>query len=113
MLHVDQAATRGGVRRPTRPPPSDDDRHLQLDRSLKVGPRLALESDRGHPQGSAPERAGRRVYLFTNRQGENALTLAATSLAEHLREGAARILSQERITDRAVAQLLGNIVPAK
>jgi hypothetical protein len=53
------------------------------------------------------------VYLFTNRQGENALTLAATSLAEHLREGTARILSQERITDRAVAQLLGNIAPAK
>jgi hypothetical protein len=53
------------------------------------------------------------VYLITNRQGENALTLAATSLAEHLRKGTARVLSQARITDRAVAQLLGNIEPAK
>ncbi len=51
--------------------------------------------------------AFRGVYLFTNRQGENALTLAATSLAERLRKGTARVLSQDRLTDRAVARILG------
>ena len=51
------------------------------------------------------------VYLFTNRQGENALTLAATSLAERLRKGTARVLSQDRLTDRAVAQLLQQATP--
>jgi hypothetical protein len=47
--------------------------------------------------------------LFTNRQGENALTLATTSLAQHLRKRTARILSPDRLTDRAVAQLLSKV----
>jgi hypothetical protein len=89
------------------------DRHLQLAQSLKVGAWVELESDRGTRKTLrlSWESELRGVYLFTNRQGENALTLATTSLADHLRKGTARILSQERITDRAVAQLLGNAAP--
>jgi len=95
---------------PAPAPPDEDDRHLQLVRSLTVGAWVELESDRGTRKtlrlSWVSELGG--VYLFTNRQGENALTLAATSLAERLRKGTARVLSQDRLTDRAVAQLLGN-----
>jgi hypothetical protein len=91
------------------------DRHLQLAQSLNVGAWVELESDRGTRKTLRLSWVSelRGVYLFTNRQGENALTLAATSLADHLRKGTARVLSQDRITDRAVAQLLGNAEPAK
>jgi hypothetical protein len=80
-----------------------------------VGAWVELESDRGTRKTLRLSWVSelRGVYLFTNRQGENALTLAATSLADHLRKGTARILNQDRITDRAVAQLLGNAEPAK
>lgn len=96
-------------------PPAEGDRHLELARSLKVGAWVELESDRGTRKTLRLSWVSelRGVYLFTNRQGENALTLAATSLAEHLRKGTARILSQDRITERAVAQLLGSAEPAK
>lgn len=94
-------------------PPDEDDRHLQLVRSLKVGAWVELESDRGTRKtlrlSWVSELGG--VYLFTNRQGENALTLAATSLAERLRKGTARVLSQDRLTDRAVSRLLQQPTP--
>ncbi len=53
----------------------------------------------------------RGLYLFTNRQGENAMTLGTANLADHLRKGTARILSQAPLTERAVANLLNGGVP--
>lgn len=90
------------------PDPEPDDLHLGLAQSLKVGTWVELESDRGTRKTLRLSWVSelRGVYLFNNRQGENALTLAATSLAEHLRKGTARILNQNRLTDRAVAQML-------
>jgi hypothetical protein len=80
---------------------------------LKVGAWVGLESDRGTRKtlrlSWVSELGG--VYLFTNRQGENALTLAAPSLPERLRKATARVLSQDRLTDRAVAHLLGSSPP--
>ncbi|MEA3276714.1 MAG: DUF1631 domain-containing protein [Pseudomonadota bacterium] len=46
------------------------------------------------------------VCLFTDRQGEDALTLPTARLADRLREGSARLLSGDRLTERAVAHLL-------
>ena len=84
------------------------DPHLELAQSLEVGAWVELESLRGIRKTLRLSWVSdfRGVFLFTNRQGENALTLAATSLAQHLRQGRARVLSQDRLTDRAVAQLL-------
>ena len=83
------------------------DRHLQLAQSLSVGTWVEFQSHRGTRKTLRLSWVSdfRGVFLFTNRQGENALTLAATSLADHLRKGQARLLSQDRLTDRAVAQL--------
>lgn len=84
------------------------DPYLRLAQSLEVGAWVELESQRGTRKTLRLNWVSefRGVYLFTNRQGENALTLAASSLADHLRKGTARVLSHDRLTDRAVAQLL-------
>jgi hypothetical protein len=46
------------------------------------------------------------IYLFANRQGEDALTLSAERLLTRLRERSAKILSGERLTTRAIASML-------
>ncbi|WP_242482327.1 DUF1631 domain-containing protein [Thiocystis violacea] len=91
-----------------------DDQYLDLVRKLEVGAWLEFQSERGTRNTLRLNWVSefRRVFLFTNRQGENAMTLAATSLAEHLRKGTARLLSQNPLTDRAVAQVLEKVMPA-
>jgi hypothetical protein len=85
-----------------------EDQHWELARSLEVGTWVEFESLRGTRKTLRVSWISdlRGVFLFTNRQGENALTLTTTSLAEHLRQGRARVLSRVRLTDRAVARLL-------
>jgi hypothetical protein len=89
------------------------DQYLLLARSLEVGDWVEFKSFRGTRKtlrlGWVSKYRG--VYLFTNRQGDNALTLATTSLAGHLRKGTARVLSQDPLTDRAVAQVLEQAMP--
>jgi hypothetical protein len=89
------------------------DQHLLLARSLEVGDWVEFQSFRGTRKtlrlGWVSKYRG--VYLFTNRQGDNALTLATTSLAGHLRKGTARVLSQDPLTDRAVAQVFEQVMP--
>jgi hypothetical protein len=94
------------------PAESPEDRHLERAKSLEVGAWVEFEGLRGTKKTLRLSWVSefRGVYLFTNRQGENSLTLATTSLAEHLRKGTARVLSRERLTDRAVAQLLDHRV---
>ncbi|MBK1695230.1 hypothetical protein CKO09_10860 [Chromatium weissei] len=84
------------------------DPHLRLVQALDVGAWIEFQSLRGTRNTLRLNWVSdlKRVYLFTNRQGENAMTLAATSLADHLRKGTARLLSQNPLTDRAVAQVL-------
>lgn len=98
------------VQAPTEGP---EDRHLRLVQALDVGAWIEFQSFRGTRNTLRLNWVSefKRVYLFTNRQGENAMTLAATSLAEHLRKGTARLLSQNPLTDRAVAQVLEKIKP--
>ncbi|AFL73887.1 DUF1631 domain-containing protein [Thiocystis violascens] len=95
------------------PPEGTEDRHLRLVQALEVGAWIEFQSFRGTRNTLRLNWVSefKRVYLFTNRQGENAMTLAATSLAEHLRKGTARLLSQNPLTDRAVAQVLEKIKP--
>ncbi len=89
------------------------DRYLTLVAALDVGAWIEFQSVRGTRNTLRLNwiSALKRVYLFTNRQGENAMTLASTSLADHLRKGTARLLSQNPLTDRAVAQVLEQITP--
>jgi hypothetical protein len=88
-----------------------EDRHLWLARSLGVGAWVEFESFRGTRKTLRLNWISelRGVCLFANRQGENTVTLATPSLADHLRKGTARVLSQAPLTDRAVAHLLGGM----
>ncbi len=93
--------------------PTEIDPQLQLVQALEVGAWFEFHSERGTRKTLRLNWISdlKRVYLFTNRQGENAMTLAVESLAEHLRKGTARLLSQNPLTDRAVAQVFEKIKP--
>lgn len=104
---------------PSKPPSAGhgasktDDPHLELVRALEPGAWIEFQTERGTRNtlrlSWVSEFKG--VYLFTNRQGENAMTLAAASLATHLRKGTARLLSQNPLTERAVARVMERIQP--
>ncbi len=104
-------AAQGGA--PTNSEPLAD-RELRLARSLELGTWVEFESFLGTRKTLRLSWISqlRGVYLFTNRQGENAMTLAPASLAEHLRKGTARVLNQAPLTDRAVAHLLARTASA-
>lgn len=86
---------------------------LKLVEALQVGAWIEFKTTRGSRNTLRLSWVSKfkGVYFFTNRQGENAMTLAATSLAEHLRKGSARLLSQNPLTERAVAQVIERIQP--
>lgn len=104
---------------PSKPPsgrhgvPTTNDPHLKLVQALEPGAWIEFQTERGTRNtlrlSWVSEFKG--VYLFTNRQGENAMTLAAASLAVHLRKGTARLLSQNPLTERAVARVMERIQP--
>jgi hypothetical protein len=84
-------ASRPAASAPVVAPPADEpgDPYRRLAQSLTVGAWVELESDRGTRKTLRLSWVSelRGVYLFTNRQGENALTLAATSLADQPAQG--------------------------
>ena len=53
------------------------------------------------------------LMLFADRRGRNARVLSAERLAAALRQGSARLLSRDPLTDSAVARLLVNAAPAE
>jgi hypothetical protein len=53
------------------------------------------------------------LMLFADRRGRNARVLSAERLATALRDGSARLLSRDPLTDRAVARLLVSAAPAE
>ncbi|NEV63898.1 DUF1631 domain-containing protein [Thiorhodococcus minor] len=99
---------------PSQPAATPEDEYMSLVQKLEVGAWVEFNSERGTRNTLRLNWVSefRRVFLFTNRQGENAMTLAAGSLADHLRRGRARLLSQNPLTDRAVAQVLEKVSPA-
>ena len=86
---------------PAAPPPG-------LDRPLKTGDWVEFQSLLGTRKTLRLSwvSQARGLYLFTNRQGESAMTLGTANLADHLQKGTARVLSQAPLTERAVANLL-------
>jgi hypothetical protein len=53
------------------------------------------------------------LILFADRRGRNARVLSTERLATALRQGSARLLSRDPLTDRAVAKLLVQAAPAE
>ncbi len=89
----------------------DEDEFTEQARALKKGMWLEFADAGG---GSHPARLSwvsslRGVYLFTNNQGLNAITIALPRLAARLRSGDARVIKTTSLTERAVDRLIGRL----
>ena len=91
------------------------DQYLEAARQVAVGDWLEVQQ-LGSPNLSLraswiSRRSG--IMLFADRRGRNARALSAERLAQALRQGSARLLSRDPLTDREVARLLLNAAPAE
>lgn len=89
-------------------PPDPGDKYVQAARELSLGAWVEFTSERGTRRTLRLTWVSglKTIYLFAGRQGDDPLSLPAARLAQRLREGSARILSGDRLTERAVNQLL-------
>ena len=51
----------------------------------------------------------RGTYLFTNRQGQKAMSMTADELADRFRADRARLVEAEPLVDRAMTNVITNI----
>ncbi|HVO88163.1 MAG TPA: DUF1631 domain-containing protein [Casimicrobiaceae bacterium] len=88
-----------------------DDEYLEIARGLERGNWVELEDDAG--QLSFAKLAWvsplRGTYLFTNRQGQKALSMTAEELADRFRLDTARLVEAEPLIDRALSTVLSQI----
>lgn len=103
---------------PTPPPKSPEraaepedvgkNKHLDLAKSLEVGAWVEFSTERGNNTTLRLNWVSglKNIFMFTNRQGENALAVPVDRLAQRLREGTARVLSGDALTKRAFANML-------
>ncbi len=102
---------------PAPPPPEEpvpeilDDEYLEIARSLERGMWVEFESEEGQLAFAklawiSPLRG---TYLFTNRQGQKALSITAEELAKHFRTDRARLVEAEPLIDRAVSSMMAQM----
>jgi hypothetical protein len=88
-----------------------DDQFLEIAQSLERGMWIEFESEGGQLAFSklawiSPLRG---TYLFTNRQGQKALSMTAEELAERFRSDQARLVEAEPLIDRAFGNMMAQI----
>ena len=85
-----------------------DDDYLEIARSLERGMWIEFESDDGQLAFAKLAWVSplRGTYLFTNRQGQKALSITADELAEYFREDRARVVEAEPLIDRAFSNMM-------
>ena len=87
------------------------DQFLEIARSLERGTWVEFEEQGG--QLSFAKLAWisplRGTYLFTNRQGQKAMSMTADELAERFRQDSARLVEAEPLIDRAFTSVMANI----
>jgi hypothetical protein len=95
------------------PPPEPerevlDDEYLEIARSLERGMWVEFESEDGQLAFAKLAWVSplRGTYLFTNRQGQKALSITAEELAEYFREDRARVVEAEPLIDRAFSSMM-------
>ena len=97
------------------PPPVEpeilDDQYLEIARGLDRGMWIEFEGDDGQLAFAklawiSPLRG---TYLFTNRQGQKALSMTAEELAERFRADRARVVEAEPLLDRALNTVIGKL----
>ena len=102
---------------PAEPPPPEpereilDDEYLEIARGLERGVWVEFEGDDGQLAFAKLAWVSplRGTYLFTNRQGQKALSMTAEELAERFRADRARLVEAEPLIDRAFSSVLTQI----
>jgi hypothetical protein len=86
-----------------------DDDYLEIARSLERGVWIEFEADGGQLAFAKLAWVSplRGTYLFTNRQGQKALSMTAEELGTRFREDTARLVEAEPLIDRAFVSVLG------
>ena len=85
-----------------------DDDYLEIARSLERGMWIEFEADDGQLAFAKLAWVSplRGTYLFTNRQGQKALSMTAEDLAERFRADRARLVEAEPLIDRAFVSMM-------
>ena len=88
-----------------------EDRYLEIAQSLERGMWIEFESDDGQLAFAKLAWVSplRGTYLFTNRQGQRALSMTADELAERFRRDQARLVEAEPLIDRALSSVLSTL----
>ena len=88
-----------------------EDEYTDLARSLKKGDWLEFHNDDASMRLARLSWVSsmRGIYLFTNNEGMDALTIALPRLAARLRDNEARIVEAAPLTERAVEKLILNL----
>ncbi len=88
-----------------------EDHYLEIAQSLERGMWIEFESDDGQLAFAKLAWVSplRGTYLFTNRQGQRALSMTADELAERFRRDQARLVEAEPLIDRALSSVLSTL----
>ncbi|MCC6195397.1 MAG: DUF1631 domain-containing protein [Burkholderiales bacterium] len=88
-----------------------DDDYLEIARSLERGMWIEFEAEDGHLAFAKLAWVSplRGTYLFTNRQGQKALSMTAEELAARFRADRARVVEAEPLIDRAFTSMITQI----
>ena len=87
-----------------------EDHYLEIAQSLERGMWIEFESDDGQLAFAKLAWVSplRGTYLFTNRQGQKALSMSAEELAERFRNDLARLVEAEPLVDRALSSVIAS-----
>jgi hypothetical protein len=85
-----------------------DDEYLEIARNLERGMWVEFESEGGQLAFAKLAWVSplRGTYLFTNRQGQKALSMTAEELADRFRADRARLVEAEPLVDRAMTRVI-------
>jgi hypothetical protein len=88
-----------------------DDEYLEIARNLERGMWVEFESEGGQLAFAKLAWVSplRGTYLFTNRQGQKALSMTAEELADRFRADRARLVEAEPLVDRAMTRVITNL----
>ena len=88
-----------------------DDEYLEIARNLERGMWVEFEAEGGQLAFAKLAWVSplRGTYLFTNRQGQKALSMTAEDLADRFRADRARLVEAEPLVDRAMTRVITNL----
>ncbi len=88
-----------------------DDQYLEIAQNVDRGMWIEFESDDGQLAFAKLAWVSplRGTYLFTNRQGQKALSMTADELAQRFRDDRARLVEAEPLIDRALGSVIAQM----